>query len=457
MLHIVDSDSSQTLAIHEVRRARNLVIQGPPGTGKSQTIANIIASAVADGKTVLFVAEKMAALEVVKRRLDATGVGDACLELHSNKANKREVIKELERTWQLGAPKGEQPNALIQRLTEARDRLNAHVDRLHSRHKPSRLSPYEVIGQLARLRRGGRMASDIVLAEAPAWAPEDFRSRHALLKELADRIEEIGAPTAHAWCGVGLGALLPMDRDRLLQPLAGLAERLGGLIDAASRLAQILEQAPPVNLAQIAGLKELADRVAGAPDLSAAALASAVWTDRTDATDALLTVGAAYSACAEALRGRVAAVGWSADTTELLDQFSALPVSFARQDFSDVEHLAQKLPDFLADAARLADVLGAAPAATLRGVERLAHLAERVASAPPASPEAFAADLWTDGVERAADLAEAVARLAAARLQVGDRLSDAAWLLDLAGARTTLAAPWHELPAPPECRLAPGG
>ena len=89
MLHIVDSDSSQALAVHEVRKGRNLVIQGPPGTGKSQTIANVIASAVADGRTVLFVAEKMAALEVVKRRLDATGVGDACLELHSNKANKR--------------------------------------------------------------------------------------------------------------------------------------------------------------------------------------------------------------------------------------------------------------------------------------------------------------------------------------------------------------------------------
>ncbi len=70
MLHIVDSDSSQALAVHEVRRGKNLVIQGPPGTGKSQTIANVIASAVADGKTVLFVAEKMAALDVVKRRLD---------------------------------------------------------------------------------------------------------------------------------------------------------------------------------------------------------------------------------------------------------------------------------------------------------------------------------------------------------------------------------------------------
>ena len=101
MVHIVDSDSSQMLAIHEVRRGRNLVIQGPPGTGKSQTIANVIASAIVDGKTVLFVAEKMAALEVVKRRLDNTGVGDACLELHSNKANKRAVLENLRRS--LGA------------------------------------------------------------------------------------------------------------------------------------------------------------------------------------------------------------------------------------------------------------------------------------------------------------------------------------------------------------------
>ena len=73
MLHIVDCDSSQAVAVHDVRAGRNLVIQGPPGTGKSQTIANVIASAVADGKTVLFVAEKMAALDVVKRRLDQAG------------------------------------------------------------------------------------------------------------------------------------------------------------------------------------------------------------------------------------------------------------------------------------------------------------------------------------------------------------------------------------------------
>jgi ABC-type Na+ transport system ATPase subunit NatA len=75
----------------------NLVLQGPPGTGKSQTIANIIAEFIARGKTVLFVSEKMAALEVVSKRLLDVHLGEFALELHSHKANKREVVAELKR------------------------------------------------------------------------------------------------------------------------------------------------------------------------------------------------------------------------------------------------------------------------------------------------------------------------------------------------------------------------
>lgn len=85
---MVDADASQTRAIERARRGDSLVIQGPPGTGKSQTITNVIAQAVLDGKKVLFVAEKMAALSVVKRRLDQVGLGGACLELHSEKASR---------------------------------------------------------------------------------------------------------------------------------------------------------------------------------------------------------------------------------------------------------------------------------------------------------------------------------------------------------------------------------
>jgi hypothetical protein len=96
---IVDNcDSSQMLALVEASTGRSLVIQGPPGTGKSQTIVNLIAVALYEGKKVLFVSEKMAALEVVKRRLDRLHLGAACLELHSNKTNKKALIEELRRT-----------------------------------------------------------------------------------------------------------------------------------------------------------------------------------------------------------------------------------------------------------------------------------------------------------------------------------------------------------------------
>ena len=101
LFQVVDADSSQTIALLDIADEHSMVVQGPPGTGKSQTIVNAIAQAIGAGKRVLFVSEKMAALEVVKRRLDAIGLGPACLELHSNKTNKKAVIEELRRTVQV--------------------------------------------------------------------------------------------------------------------------------------------------------------------------------------------------------------------------------------------------------------------------------------------------------------------------------------------------------------------
>jgi hypothetical protein len=92
---VLDADSSQHSALIHALRGRSLVIEGPPGTGKSQTIANLIAVALAKGKTVLFVAEKLAALEVVRRRLDDCGLGTFCLELHSHKTKKGALLNDL--------------------------------------------------------------------------------------------------------------------------------------------------------------------------------------------------------------------------------------------------------------------------------------------------------------------------------------------------------------------------
>jgi hypothetical protein len=93
---VVDADSSQHSAIIDAISGRNLVVEGPPGTGKSQTITNLVAVALAQGKSVLFVSEKLAALEVVRRNLDKAGLGDFCLELHSHKTQKQKLLKDIE-------------------------------------------------------------------------------------------------------------------------------------------------------------------------------------------------------------------------------------------------------------------------------------------------------------------------------------------------------------------------
>ena len=103
IIQVIDADASQTKVIEEVRRGASLVVQGPPGTGKSQTITNIIAAAAHDGKSVLFVAEKMAALSVVHDRLVKAGLRDVCLELHSRTANKKALAQELGRTLMASA------------------------------------------------------------------------------------------------------------------------------------------------------------------------------------------------------------------------------------------------------------------------------------------------------------------------------------------------------------------
>ncbi|MGO7422882.1 DUF4011 domain-containing protein, partial [Rhizobium ruizarguesonis] len=296
MTHIVDADSSQTAAIHEVRRGRDLVIQGPPGTGKSQTIANIIAAAVADGKTVLFVAEKMAALEVVKRRLDQAGVGDACLELHSNKANKRALLAELQHTWELGAPKGESGSAVTQRLTDARDQLNAHPVRVHRVYQPYSLSPFQVMGHLARLRRQGMTPSDIELPAAAQWTSEARDRAKSILVELAERIKDIGLPRHHPWYGVGLTGITPLDLERLTTRLTSTNAELEELRASMDSIASVLERAPPASLDAFAEVAAIADRVASCPpDISPTALGDGVWSSELERVRGVVAGGAEFS------------------------------------------------------------------------------------------------------------------------------------------------------------------
>ncbi|MXY79222.1 MAG: AAA family ATPase [Chloroflexi bacterium] len=148
---VLPADFSQLRAIDEARRGGNLLIHGPPGTGKSQTISNLIRTLIADGKRVLFVSEKTAALDVVKRRLDECGLGPFCLDLHSDRGRKSQVYAQL-RSSMADARDGIAQAVSVDELIEHRDHLNRVVRALHEVREPLGLSVYEVQGHFAQLR-----------------------------------------------------------------------------------------------------------------------------------------------------------------------------------------------------------------------------------------------------------------------------------------------------------------
>lgn len=346
MLHVVDADGSQTLAIEEVRRARNLVIQGPPGTGKSQTITNIIASAVADGKKVLFVAEKMAALEVVHRRMDNIGLGPLCLELHSHKSNKRAVLEELKRTKELGRPRANDGDQTAAKITVLRDKLNTHANVLHTPHPPSGLTAFQIIGHSIRLKQEGVETQGIVLEHPENWSAEDKREREALLAEVTARILEIGIPAQHTWRGVCRSPLLPHEEQRLRNNLAELQELYGRvMVDIGA-----VEQAFPVSDTSLHSF-HLADAIArtatSLPEVDYPALAHPLWHNGMSLLAELVQNGAQYAELKRKLEGQVNEVGRNADLTECRQQLAMHGESFLRFLKSDYRQSQALLKSYL--------------------------------------------------------------------------------------------------------------
>lgn len=152
--NVVDADSSQLEAIEMAKNGTSFVLQGPPGTGKSQTITNIIAESLADGKTVLFVSEKMAALNVVYEKLKRAGLSEFTLELHSHKANKKQVIDELCHT--LRADKcavSDKANRELTMKKKSQGILDTYDSELHATFPIINKTLYEILLEVAATRK----------------------------------------------------------------------------------------------------------------------------------------------------------------------------------------------------------------------------------------------------------------------------------------------------------------
>lgn len=188
LLTPLPADSSQMAAIATADRGKDFIIIGPPGTGKSQTIGNLIAHMLGKGKTVLFVSEKTAALEVVYRRLKDIGLGRFCLELHSNKARKADVLDQLRNSWEhRQGTEAETWEKEAERLRILRDQLNRVVDRLHFPRRNGMTAHYAIGVKI----RDEDLASRLTLS----W-PSSDQHDEAHLNTMREAVEKLRVQAA---------------------------------------------------------------------------------------------------------------------------------------------------------------------------------------------------------------------------------------------------------------------
>ncbi|WP_375378239.1 DUF4011 domain-containing protein [Hymenobacter cellulosilyticus] len=294
---VLDADSSQLLALLAVQEGRNLVIQGPPGTGKSQTIANLLAEAIGAGKKVLFVAEKMAALEVVQRRLENLGLGAACLELHSHKANKKALHDELRQTLSLGRPAPALADQVAQ-LPRYRAALNDYALAVNAPIGRSRRTFQQVVGELLRLNeeRGPVELPRLAFTTLASWTDADAAHAEDQARRLQATLQKIGRPKSLLFWGSERLVLLPADQQALTHSLQAAQAAVAHLQTAAHALADHLCLPAPPDRAAAEALLPAARHAQLAPPLAGVAVADSAWTQRASQLQEMLRAGASHSA-----------------------------------------------------------------------------------------------------------------------------------------------------------------
>ena len=223
---VLDADSSQFSTLVDIANGNNVAVEGPPGTGKSQTIVNAIAAALADGKKVLFVAEKTAALDVVRSRLEAIGLGEFLLPLQAERSTRENVIQSLRDRLEMGPVRPpEHYEAKVTQFRIARDETALYIKTLAEKFEDSGLTVHEALGK--SIATGDRLA-----ALPKAFQLGQFPIRQGLSVDAIKKMGRDGsllqaawekASSANSfWKGVRISALSRFDVDEIFE----LAEQL---------------------------------------------------------------------------------------------------------------------------------------------------------------------------------------------------------------------------------------
>jgi predicted DNA-binding WGR domain protein/DNA polymerase III delta prime subunit len=274
--HVITADPTQTSAVQKSRSGESYIIQGPPGTGKSQTITNLIADFVAQGKSVLFVCEKRAALDVVYYRLKQQGLEELCCYIHDSQGDKRSFIQNLKATYEefIGkrmdiAAIGEKRRAVLAGMQEQL-RL---IGEFHGAHttttEEAGISTRRLIERVIALQQGLRQFDRTEEEALPHYA--DWLTFGEGIQALSDALEESGAEPSFADHPFSRINPRVYQQDR---PLASLEESLTTSQRLLREILAVVQQSPALAAAatHFDQLKELAAMALVLQPLAAARL-----------------------------------------------------------------------------------------------------------------------------------------------------------------------------------------
>ena len=255
---VMDADSSQHSAlIDALAERKNLVIHGPPGTGKSQTITNLIAAALANGKSILFVAEKSAALEVVKNRLDRCGLGDFVLELHSRGTNKGQLHQELERRLHKRFPEPRDIKEQETNLTQERLRLLSYTEAAQMLIGPDQEPFFKVAFRASRFRTLAKPEfPESNNGEFPLLSRREIEERTAIVREASMLWHDLPDAVRLAWDGIDLRHVFGSELQSVSTALRHLH---ASAIEAQAALSLLTAEGAPIStqIVQLRGLVQL--------------------------------------------------------------------------------------------------------------------------------------------------------------------------------------------------------
>lgn len=291
--HVQDADSSQVAVIEASKAGDNLVVEGPPGTGKSQTIVNLIAELLAMGKTVLFVSEKMAALEVVKERLDRCGLVDACLELHSRHLNKRKFIEKLQQTVSVSPPMEASLSEELKTHEDLTAELNGYVAALRKPIGRMGRTPYNLFGIREKARKHFAIRNmdfpKLSLASPEDWSESQYREALNRLGDLSVLLRSTGPLSAHPWGGCEPEQILPDDVDDIKRQVTECKTALNTLVQALGRLDEVSATGKPQHVVETRQALAAAKVMANACHAERSVLLSDEWNQPSPVAEKLLS------------------------------------------------------------------------------------------------------------------------------------------------------------------------